>query len=99
MKITFRKSTGEVVMIGQGIDNDFLSSVVVQKDDRMNLGYKMYCKDGKIIYEEPEWIGKEKEKKQLQKDFQNDISLIENAKDLTEIKSIITKLATKIYGL
>lgn len=99
MKITYRKSNGEVVMIGQGVDNDTLSSAIVVKDAKQLQGYKMKYINGKINYEKPEWMENEEKQEQSKKDFQADIASIEKAKDLTEIKSIITKLATKIYGL
>ena len=99
MKISYRKNTGEVVMVGQGINSDSLASVNVAQDPRQTQGYKMRYLDGKIIYEKPEWLKNEEKQEQIRKDFQADIASIDKAKDLTEIKQIITKLATKIYGL
>lgn len=99
MKISYRKNTGEVVMIGQGVDNDTLASTTVVKDAKQLQGYKMRYIGGKINYEKPDWIKNEEKQEQIKKDFQDDLTAIEKAKDLTEIKSIITKLATKIYGL
>jgi Mor family transcriptional regulator len=98
MRITYRKSNGEVVMVGQGVDNDTLASATVVKDAKQLQGYKMRYTGGKINYEKPDWMENEEKQEQIKKDFQADIASIDKAKDLTEIKSIITKLATKIYN-
>lgn len=91
MIITYRKENKEVVMLGQGVDNETLASASVAKNAKMTQGYKMYFEDGVIRYEKPIWM-LDKEKKD---EMDSDRIKLQNATSLEEIKPILEKLLSK----
>ena len=88
MKITYRKSTGEVVMIGQSINNDTLASAVVKKDKKMDEGYKLIYRDGKIEYEDTPTTEKKKQVEEIDKL----LGEIAQANTIEDIKPLLTKI-------
>ena len=95
MKITYRKRTNEVVMVGQGTDNAALASLEVIEDPRMKQGYLMKVNNGIIEYEKPWWMLEQENEDQLELEFVEDIDKIQKAKDVNDLKPLLTKIITK----
>jgi hypothetical protein len=85
MKLVFRKATGEVVMVGQEVENKNLSTVDVPYDQKMEEGYQMLVKDGSVEYIKPVWMRQQKQKNDLKTE-------LENAKTLDDLKKLIGKI-------
>lgn len=96
MKITYRKSTGEVVMMGQDCENEALCSVEISDDPKMKQGYRMRIKNGAIEYEKP-WQMEQKEKEaQAKADIAKDIAAVQEAKNVNDLKQLLFKIINKI---
>lgn len=75
-------------MLNQAVDNENLASSEVEFDERMKQGYRMFFKDGIIVYEKPEWMLNQDKKVEM--DLQRE--KLKSAQSITEIKTILEKL-------
>lgn len=85
MKIVYRKKTGEVVMTGQQVENENLSTIDLPDDPKMREGYQMIVKDGAIEYIKPVWMQNQEKKDALKLE-------LDNAKTLQDLKILLDKL-------
>ena len=94
MKIVYRKETGIVVMAGQEVENEALTTVEVADDPRIMQGYLMIY-DGKLNFEKnPDMINKEEaETKRIE--YLQDVDRLSKAKTLSDLKPILEKLLNK----
>ena len=95
MILAFRKKTGQVVMLGQSVENDTLSSIELPDDPKMKQGYEMIVKEGEVIYEKSWWMLDSEKEEQMQLEFTKNLSDINNAKTIEELKPLLIKLIQK----
>ena len=96
MILAFRKKTGQVVMLGQSVENDTLSSIELPDDPKMKQGYEMIVKEGEVIYEKSWWMLDSEKEEQMQLEFTKNLSDINNAKTIEELKPLLIKLIQKL---
>lgn len=98
MMLTYRKKTGEVVMIGQAVENKALTSIELPDDIRMTQGYVMKIVKGAIQYEKAWWMGEKEKEDQQKQDFVKDVAELQNAKSVGELRPLLEKMIKKTYN-
>ena len=103
MKITYRKNTGEVTFVGEGISHgDSMEtmdySFSQEERQKFQEGYALFFQNGKLEFRPtPAILEKEKTKK-MKDDFTVDLEAIQAANNFTELRPLLIKLATKCYN-
>lgn len=98
MILTYRKKTGEVVMMGQAIENDGLASIELPDDPKMKEGYRMKIVDNVIEYEKPWWMDEKEKENQMKEEFDADIAKATAAKSISELRPLLIKMIEKNYN-
>lgn len=98
MKITYRKKTGEVVMVGVEVNNEALETVELPYDLRIHQGYLMTYKDNTLEFKLSSTQENEQIRENQRKKYLEDLDKINKAKNVDEIKDLLVEISGKIYN-